>query len=72
MSVRTVTRDLKVVAEGERGSLTIFSASSDVEQILQRWAEYSKYSYSSTIFLVLVLVLVLESFVLVLVLVLEG
>ena len=33
MSVRTVTRDLKVVAEGERRSLTIFSASSDVEQI---------------------------------------
>ena len=30
MSGRTVTRDLEVVAEGDRGSLTIFS---DAEQI---------------------------------------
>ncbi len=38
---------------------------------IQRWAKYSKYSYSSTILPVLVLVLVLGRSVLVLVLVLE-
>ncbi len=39
---------------------------------IQRWAKYSRYSYSSTILVVLVLVLVLEGLILVLVLVLEG
>ncbi len=33
MSDRTVTRDLKVVAEGENGNLTIYSATSDIERI---------------------------------------
>lgn len=31
MSERTVTRNLKVVAEGERGSLTIYSDPADIE-----------------------------------------
>jgi hypothetical protein len=44
----------------------------DTRLVDQRWAKYSKYSYSSTILVVLVLVLVLEGLVLVLVLVLEG
>ena len=30
---RTVTRDLKVIAEGDNGNLTIYSATSDIEQI---------------------------------------
>lgn len=33
MSDRTVTRDSEVIAEGERGSLTIYSDSSDIQQI---------------------------------------
>ena len=33
MSVRTVTRDLEVVAEGDRGSLTIFLDQINAEKI---------------------------------------
>ena len=33
MSGRTATRHLEVVAEGERGSLTIYSDGSDIEKV---------------------------------------